>query len=127
LCETIFFCTVDDHFFMIMYPPTPTIMRTQVATVATAMGLAGTTPLSAGGGAELIPIGAAAATTAREGVGLGLVDRVLVAVVVVEVSVPVPVAAEVLEGGVGVGASPDPEGGPVAELDCTTDTVRVSV
>jgi hypothetical protein len=97
-------------------------MRKQMATVATAMGLAGTTPLS-GGGAELIPIGAAA-TTAREGVGLGLVDRVLVAVVV---EVSVPVAAEVLEGGVGVGASPDPEGVPVAELDCTTDTVRVSV
>lgn len=95
-----------------------------MATVATAMGLAGTTPLS-GGGAELIPIGAAA-TTAREGVGLGLVDRVLVAVAVV-VEVSVPVAAEVLEGGAGVGASPDPEGVPVAELDCTIDTVRVSV
>jgi hypothetical protein len=98
-------------------------MRTHAETVATATGLVGTTPLSAGGGAELIPIGAAA-TTAREGVGLGLVDRVLVAVVV---EVSVPVAAEVLEGGVGVGASPDPEGVPVAELDCTTDTVRVSV
>ena len=110
-------------------------MRTQAATAAPAMALAGTTLFSdVGGGAacgaELIPIGAAA-TTAREGVGLGLVDRVLVVVVVavaVEVSVPVPVA-EVLEGGVGVGANPDPDpvGVPVAELDGTIYTVPVAV
>jgi hypothetical protein len=104
-------------------------MRTQAATAAPAMAFAGTTPLS-GGGTELIPMGAAA-TTAREGVGLGLVDRVLVVVVVavaVEVSVPVPVA-EVLEGGVGVGANPDPDpvGVPVAELDGTIYTVPVAV
>jgi hypothetical protein len=118
-----------------MYPPTTAAMRTQAATAAPAMAFAGTTPLS-GGGAELIPIGAAAAATiAREGVGLELVDKVPVEValavaVVVEVALPVPVPV-VLEGGVGVGASPDPVpvpvGVPVAELDGTIYTVAVAV
>ena len=89
------------------------------------MAFAGTTPLS-DCAPELMPFGAA--TTAREGVGLGLVDSILVEVAV-EVAVALPVA--VLGDAVGVGASPDPVpdpvGVPVAELDGTIYRVPVAV
>ena len=95
------------------------------------MALAGITPLSAVCAPEFTPFGAAA-TTAPEGVGLGLVDRVPVAVgVEVEVAVPVAVAVALPEGGAGVGASPDPVpvpvGVPVGELDGRIYTVAVAV
>ena len=97
------------------------------------MAFAGTTPLSVCA-PELMPFGAA--TTAREGVGLGLVDSILVEVAVevavaLAVPVPLPVPVAALEGGAGVGASPDPVpdpvGVPVAELDGMIYTVAVAV
>ena len=110
-------------------------MKTHAATAAPAMAFAGTTPLS-GGGAELMPIGAAT-TTGPEGVELGLVDRVPVGVAVavvveVEVALPVPLPVPlpvVLGDAAGVGASPDPDpvGVPVAELDGMIYTVAVAV
>jgi hypothetical protein len=112
-----------------MYAPTPIAMMTQAATAAPAMALAGMTPLSGDGGVcapEVMPFGAA---TAREGVGVGLVDRVVLAVcaeVAVPVPVPVPVPVAVAEApgdasevGASLGPDPVPVGVPVAELDAT--------
>ena len=95
-------------------------MTTHAATAAPAMALAGTTPLSGDVGVcapELIPFGAAAVTTAREEVGVGLVDRVAVAVAV---ALPVLVPVEVALGdasGVGASLGPDPDAVGVLVVD----------
>jgi hypothetical protein len=98
-----------------MYAPTPMAMTTQAATAAPAIALAGMTPLVFSGCGACGATSPPTATTAPEGVGVGLVDRVPVAVVlVVAVAVPVPVpVAAALEDATGVGASPDPDPVPV--------------
>jgi len=110
---------------------------TQAATAAPAMALAGVTPLSVCA-PEFTPFGAAATTTAPDGVELGLADRVPVVVAVevavpvaVPVAFPVPIPEALPEGGAGVGATldpvPDTVGVPVAELDGRIYTVAVAL
>jgi len=120
-------------------------MMTQAATAAPAMALAGTTPLplsgvlgAAAAAAAVFPLFTPSApATALLGLADGDWDRVPVEVEVAvpaEVAVPLPLplplplpVAAALGDASGVGASLDPVGVPVAELDGTIYRVPVAV